>query len=67
MNAYKDRVRQRVNVFIDTLSQASVDLSEHGNRKGLRKAIETLSKVRNNGPGKHNYGLILLDQFFAVP
>ena len=33
----------------------------------IEQAIDTLSKVRNRGPGKHNQGLILLDQYFSVP
>ena len=57
----------RVAIFLEALSQAHRDLANDLARKALEDCIETLSKVRNHGPGKTNKGLILLDQYFSVP
>lgn len=60
-------MRARLTNFIETLEQGRKDLDKLPLRQALEDCIETLSKVRNHGNGKNNKGIILLDQFFAVP
>ena len=60
-------MRIRVTQFIETLDLGSKDLDKEPLREALESCIETLSKVRNQGNGKTNKGIILLDQFFSVP
>ena len=66
-NAFKDRIKERVNVFIVALAQTSADLmGGEPSIKMIKCAIQTLSKVRSIWNSKHNQGLILLDQYFSV-
>lgn len=67
VNAYRSKVRQRVAIFIQALARGSNDLNITKPREATTAAIETLSKVRNHGPGKNSMGIILLDLYFAVP
>jgi len=39
INAYKDRVRERVHVFIDSLTQANIELTSEPTLKTLEDAI----------------------------
>ena len=68
MHAFKEKVRKKVDTFIEALEQAHIDLSgDNLTNQQIEGAVQTLSRVRNTGPAKQNQGLILLDQYFAVP
>lgn len=66
-NFQKDKARMRVAIFLDAIAQSLKDLGKDSIGQALDATIQTLSQVRNNGNGKSNKGIILVDQFFAVP